>query len=80
MILVGNYTSYFLDEKFSVNGEELGAEDFDEDPTETIDGEPQGDEMESPAEDHRYGSKTYNHVSSISLFSHGTNKAQILGM
>ena len=69
MILVGNYTSYFLDEKFSVNGEELIAEDFDEDPTEIIDGEPQEDEMESPAEDQRYRSKTYNHVSFVSLFS-----------
>ena len=63
MILIGNYTSYFLDEKFSVNGEELRAEDFDEDPTEIIDGEPQPDEMELPAEDHHlHRSKTYNHV------------------
>lgn len=63
MILIGNYTSYFLDEKFSVNGEELREEDFDEDPTEVIDGEPQPDEMESPAKVHLgYGSKTYNHV------------------
>ena len=63
MILISNYTSYVLDEKFSVNGEDLRAEDFDEDPTEIIDGEPQRDEMESPAEDHlSYRSKNYNHV------------------
>ena len=48
MILIGNYTSYFLDEKFSVNGEELREEDFDEDPTEIIDGEVKSDEMDAP--------------------------------
>ena len=34
----------FSEKKYLINGKELGAEDFDEDPTEIIDGEVKSDE------------------------------------
>lgn len=38
----------FSEKKYLINGKELGAEDFDEDPTEIIDGEVKSDEMDAP--------------------------------
>lgn len=38
----------FSEKKYLINGRELGAEDFDEDPTEIIDGEVKSDEMDAP--------------------------------
>ena len=40
-----------MSDKYVINGNELDAEDFDEDPTEIIDGQEKGDEMEEIAED-----------------------------
>lgn len=39
---------------YLVNGEEFGAEDFEDDPAGTTDGELQGDEIDEPAEDVAY--------------------------
>lgn len=38
----------FSEKKYLINGKELGAEDFDEDPTAIIDGEVKSDEMDAP--------------------------------
>jgi len=40
---------YLSDKKYLINGEKFGADDFDEDPTEIIDGEVKSDEMDEPA-------------------------------
>ena len=40
-----------MSDKYVINGNELDAEDFDEDPTEIIDGQEKGDELVEIAED-----------------------------
>ena len=40
-----------MSDKYVINGYKLDAEDFDEDPTEIIDGQTRGDEMDEIAED-----------------------------
>ena len=40
-----------MSDKYVINGNELDAEDFDEDPTEIIDGQTRGDEMDEISED-----------------------------
>lgn len=40
---------YLSDKKYLINGEKFGADDFDEDPTEIIDGEVKSDEMDELA-------------------------------
>ena len=64
-----NQKHTFLSGKtYLVNGEEFAAEDFEEDPTGTTDGEPQGDEIEESAEDVAYYGIFYRFYSFVSFF------------